>query len=147
MVIFPLIQNDNYFNEENKVNSGKEKAIENKMYITEQSVEVIELVPAGVGGVTRELENYYWGLGFSSNQHIEYIDHIKYLVLEVEIVYAGYCGASSGLISGDKIYLLNDERLTEANDIRGNGPSDIKLTLVRDTAKINIHATRCKVYY
>lgn len=107
---------------------------------------VVEINDAGIGNESLP-EHFYWGLGFNSTEYISYIDHIEYLVVEVDIVYESYCAKAAGLRSGDKIILVNNAKISSHNDIRGDGPTEISLTILRGDVKIEIHTNRCKVYY
>lgn len=115
---------------------------------SEAQINVIEL-----GDVSSEdlkpLDNFYWGLGFGS-QHYMYDKIPGQLgalpVIEVTEIFKGYCGESV-LQKNDLIYLINDMPLVTGNDIRGEGPAKLKLTILRNGGKIVLNVERCKVYY
>jgi hypothetical protein len=98
----------------------------------------------------KPLDNFYWGVGIGSNHY--FWDKIpgqnKALpVIEISEVFVGYCAEAAGLQRGDLIYLINDEPIVDGNDIRGEGPGTLKLTFIRNSAKMVITIDRCKVYY
>lgn len=119
---------------------GQEKKSQPK-----DAADIIAMTPGP--GEKKELKNFYWGLGFTSAEYVDYVDHVQYLIVEVNYPYEGYAGWEAGLLPGDKIYLVNGERISGTNDIRGDGPTDITLTILRGSANIIIHTKRCKVYY
>lgn len=85
-------------------------------------------------------KDYYWGLGITVNS-----DGMNLQVVGVE---DGYNGEISGLLVGDIIVLVNDKPIGENNDIAGDTPKKLKLTVVRkDGNIINIFTERCKVWY
>jgi hypothetical protein len=85
-------------------------------------------------------KNYYWGLGITVNY-----DGVNLNVIGVD---DGYNGQLSGLLVGDMIVLVNDKPISGNNDIAGDSPKKLKLTIMRkDGNIINIFTERCKVWY
>lgn len=115
---------------------------------TGEEINVIELGDIGSEDL-KPLDNFYWGLGFGS-QHYMYDKIPGQLgalpVIEVTEIFKGYCGESV-LQKNDLIYLINDMPLVTGNDIRGEGPAKLKLTILRNGGKIVLNVERCKVYY
>lgn len=113
-------------------------------------IEVIEQVPTlGAEEPKKELKKFYWGIGIAVDH--TYMNMDGYVtpvpVTIVEKVYAGYCAESAGILPGDKIVLVNNQYITGENDIIGNGPREMVLTIVRNDRIIQVPINRCKVYY
>jgi hypothetical protein len=127
----------------------------NKKYAADQdtknnkgsSVNIIEF-SALADGEKRELNNFYWGLGISCDEKLILIPGygIMYSVI-VEVVHSGYSGESSGLQPKDVIFQLDSKLIQPENDIKGDGPSNISLTIMRNGSIITINTKRVKVYY
>lgn len=112
------------------------------------AIQIIEF-ELTTGDVTKELKTFYWGLGISCDEQLREIPGYgrRYSVL-VQIVHVGYSGEASGLKSGDIIFEIDGKPVTPNNDIRGEGPSNILLTILKKNGKvIKITVPRVKVYY
>lgn len=131
----------------------KSELPQNEKLKTEQQVEFINNNPKVIEidnnstKLNNKVINYYWGLGFTAN-----FDEVEYLGTKVNaytIIYfdSGYCGENSGLILGDKVYLVNGELISETNDIKGDEPKKLLLTLERNGRTIVIQTDRCKIWY
>ena len=103
----------------------------------EENKDNVQIKEIGEDGQSENL-NFYWGLGISTS----YLGN-KIFVTEV---HPGYNGEAAGLKVGDIITLINDKEISE-EDIRGNGPQKLKLTIWRNSGIIVIHTERGKVYY
>jgi C-terminal processing protease CtpA/Prc len=63
-------------------------------------------------------------------------------------VHEGYSAESAGLRVGDVILLIDGSKpYDNSNDIRGEEPKDMVLTIKRDGKIFEVKISRCKVYY
>jgi C-terminal processing protease CtpA/Prc len=107
-------------------------------------IDVIEINESDSGEISKqELKAHYWGIGISSN----YIPYNGTLSCEIEYIYSGYSAESAGLQIGDIIYLINGAPIGDNNDIKGDGPRKMLLTVSRKNVIIYINIDRVKVYY
>jgi C-terminal processing protease CtpA/Prc len=102
-----------------------------------RDVNVIENVQEN-GDEASEKKNYYYGIGVSG-----YYKNGAYII---EQVYSGYSAESAGLRSGDMIELVNGLS-PMLEDISGNGPRELELTILRNGLQILIKTRRVKVFY
>lgn len=94
-----------------------------------------------------EAKNFYWGLGFYSADYIDtFPGYGPMRSVEVLEFVSEYCGAHSGLHLHDVIFLINGQPRTDSNDIKGNEPKTLELTLSRNHSIMVITVKRCKVY-
>lgn len=113
-------------------------------------IEVIEQVASVPEMPKKDERKFYWGIGIS----VDYQDYTLpgYMgtvrATKVEKVYQGYNAESAGLLEGDLIYLINGSPITFKNDIVGDGPGTLILTILRNGSSIvRVQLERCKVYY
>ncbi len=128
---------------------------ENKGGDTERSgqrdVQVIELVeaPSSETQAKKDLERFYWGIGvtvaYIPGDAVE-LPHIM-LAERIEMVHSGYCAEAAGILPGDIIYLVNGDYIEPGNQLDGNGPAKLSLTILRNKRIVIIQLDRCKVYY
>lgn len=98
---------------------------------------------AGIGEASAELHNFYWGIGISSVEY--YKDNMP--VIEINEVALGYSAYDAGLQVGDIIVNIDGHSISEGNDIRGDGPKRLSLTIIRKWVTLLINLERVKVYY
>lgn len=110
----------------------------------------IEVIPKadriktiGENGESQENLRYYWGLGMTSNDY----KMGGYFIHEITEINTGYNAELAGLQLGDKIFLINGEKIGSENQIRGDAPKDLLLTIYRNGAIISVKTKRGKVYY
>lgn len=91
----------------------------------------------------KELKNFYWGIGITSSHTFsgpsEYV--------EVVDVASGYSAESAGLQRGDIIMEIDGLPISNINDIRGDKPRKMLLTINRKGVIVRIQIERVKVYY
>lgn len=92
-------------------------------------------------------KNFFWGLGISVNPEVRTILGVDFFGYEITKVYEGYCAEDAGILVGDYVYLINNEILGTDNDIKGEKPKKLRLTIERNRIIININTERCKIYY
>lgn len=114
----------------------------------ESVMEIIEFNPV-YSDIVKPLNNFYWGLSLSCDEGMIYIpgygDMLSVIVL---IVHDGYSVESAGLQPGDMIFEINNKSIDYTNDIKGDGPANILLTILKiDGRIIKITVPRVKVYY
>lgn len=95
----------------------------------------------------KEHKNFYWGLGFVQDLNFVKVYGLPTYGYTVTQVYSGYCGETAGLSVGDYIYLVNGAVVSDGNDIRGDGPKKLILTILRNGGTVLLTIDRCKVYY
>lgn len=111
-------------------------------------IEIIETTDLEEGTIKKQLENYYWGIGIETIQKFEQISSFGGLnVLEVISVKKGYSAFDANILVNDKILLLDGYPMNEENNIKGDGPKILYLTILRNNIIINILVKRVKVYY
>lgn len=102
--------------------------------------QIVEIVP---GGIAEEKERaHYWGIGINIDNE-NYKGNLAYIVTQV---HSGYT-AEFVLQPKDVIILLDDQPISFTNEIRGEGPRRMKLTIIRNGSIIYVYIERCKVYY
>jgi C-terminal processing protease CtpA/Prc len=100
--------------------------------------------------ITKEQpKNFYWGLGITVDyKTMNVVPYGDTLVYVVTTVYAGYCGESIGLQTGDSIYLIDGIPINDVNEIMGFEPKKLDLTVLKKNGSIiNIKTERCKVWF
>lgn len=127
-------------NQEQQANTEGEKGGEKQGY--EIETQIIEIAD-GPGAEKKELKDFFWGIGVE----IRYSEHLGYPAHIVTSVKSGYCAESNNILEGDIIYLVNDQPLDFINDIKGDEPKKLKLTINRNGSIIIKVFNRCKVYY
>lgn len=98
--------------------------------------------------VKKNKDQYYWGLGLAAD--FGDVDYLGYKANSIHItkIYPGYCGENSGIMIGDNVYMINGELYNEqTNDIKGNEPKKLILTLDRNGRTIVLQTERCKIWY
>lgn len=113
------------------------------------AIEIIEISDSFSEKETKqELKNYYWGIGitqdFNNQFKVNGID--TYGVMVVKVV-PGYNGERDGILPDDFIIAVNGIAWSLDNDIKGDGPLKLVLTVYRNGVIIDIHTERCKVYF
>ncbi len=101
------------------------------------------------GDTVKPLNNYYWGLGLSCDEGIRYIPgYGQMFSVIIQIAHSGYSGESAGLQPGDVIFEINNKPIDYTNDLKGDGPANLLLTIMkRDGSIIKKTVPRVKVYY
>lgn len=118
--------------------SQEKKEEKTEITLTENTSNDVFIKPIGDQD-GEENKNFYWGLGIS----VYDFGDVKFIT----DVSDGYNGELSGLKKGDEIIALNNLPLSEKNDIKGDSPAKLKLTIRRNNVIIIIYTERCKVYY
>ncbi len=121
-----------------------------------RDIQVIEMVETASSNETKpqkDLTRFYWGIGVT----VEYdriaipgYDYFGSEFLFVEIiqsVHGGYCAEAAGIETGDIIFLINGDYIEPGNQLDGEGPSKLVLTILRNGRIVVIQLDRCKVYY
>lgn len=93
-------------------------------------------------------DKFYWGIGIISSANFE--NRSPYgliLIITVTEIKKGYSAYDSDLKIGDRIYLVNNDILSNQNDIKGDEPKHLILTILRNNNMLNINIKRVKVYY
>lgn len=111
------------------------------------NVQIIE-INENEGNNTPTPENFYWGIGIDSS--IQFQNIIPYGLIPTVIVNSvkkGYSAYDSNLQVDDKIILVNGKIISGVNDIRGDAPKKLILTIIRNNYTIKIAVNRVKVYY
>lgn len=113
------------------------------------SYEIIDIdIASGDLNKKKELINYFWGIGVTVNQKIRFINNESLFVIEVIQTHSGYCAETNGIAPGDSIFKINGLAITNNNDLIGDGPTKITLTILKRSGNIvNVTFNRCKVYY
>lgn len=109
----------------------------------EYNVIPVEITTEGDGD--GQLKNYYWGIGISTRQM--YDTNRKQWIIKVNQVYLGYSADFSGILMGDIIIAINKAEVSNQNDIKGDGPATLRLTIDRQGVIIEKIIQRVKVYY
>lgn len=104
-----------------------------------------KIIPKSDGdGESQVNKNYFWGIGISV---VEYYNmEMGKWVIEVKEVHTGYSAEEVGIMAGDLITSINGKG-TEVEEIIGDGPATIRLTIFRNGAIIVKTLDRVKVYY
>lgn len=106
---------------------------------------VEQIKELATGGNGEEAKDFYWGLGISSTDAFDIsTGSYQYTVTAIVI---GYNGDKSGLKVDDRILLINGSPITNENSVRGDGPREMILTVLRNGVIILIKTERGKVYY
>lgn len=103
-----------------------------------QPPQYIKIKELGTAGDSKENSKFYWGLGITTREM-----NSGDLITEVN---SGYNGEAAGLMVGDFIIHVNGKPKNQ-NEIRGNGPAKLVLTILRNNSIITINTERGKVYY
>lgn len=108
-------------------------------------VEIIELSESTTGKAEKKDDRrFYWGIGV----HVNYVLFGNgYPGTEIVSVAGGYCAEQAGIQVGDIIVKINGEYLDVNNQLDGEGPKKLVLTVLRKGSTITIITDRCKVYY
>lgn len=114
---------------------------------SESVMEIIEISP--IGDTKQEFKNFYYGLGITCDEYLLNIpDYGMTPTLLIRTVHSGYSAESSGLQAGDVIYLVNGQPVGDGNDVKGDEPKDLALTILKKDGRIIvINIKRVKVYY
>lgn len=105
------------------------------------------IVELGDGDSDETPKEFYWGVGIYSMRYLDTIPGFGYIaVTEITGIVSGYSADSSGLQVNDIIVLINGEPESPGNDLRGDGPKTLILTIRRKGQTIIIKTERCKVY-
>ncbi len=92
-------------------------------------------------------KEWYWGIGIYSMRYLDTIPGYGYIaVTEITEIVSGYSADSSGLQVNDIIVLINGQPESPGNDLRGEGPKTLILTIRRKGQTVIIRVERCKVY-
>lgn len=105
---------------------------------TGKDVQVIENVQDEVDATPKEKTSYYYGIGVSG--------YYSQGVYHIEKVYSGYSAESALLKPGDVVILVNGVS-PMLEDISGDSPKELWLTILRNGQQILIKTRRVKVYY
>lgn len=112
------------------------------------AVEIITPNKAAQGAKKiKKKKEFYWGVGISPTFEFKDIFGVRTFGYGVQQIYEGYSAYESTMQVGDFIYLIDGLPITDGNDIRGDGPRKMLLTVLRDGVSINLEVDRCKVYY
>ncbi len=111
------------------------------------SVEVIEIADDADESSKQEKKDFYWGIGIGSDFAFIDIYGVTTYCYSVDKLYAGYSAETDGVLVGDYIYLINDKPIGGTNDLKGDGPKKMKLTIIRNGSKVIVYTERCKVWY
>lgn len=87
----------------------------------------------------------YYGIGISVSNETIYITYQgkMYPAYVIESAYAGYPADSLGLLPGDAVFLVNGKcRDLVLNDIKGEGPTPVTLTIERKGRIFTVQAVR-----
>lgn len=103
-----------------------------------EEIQQIKEISQGEGSSSEDLP-FYWGIGITSSYQNG--------MAVVEYVASGYCAEANGIKQYDLIAKLNGLPLGDNNDIKGEGPKKLDLTILRNGSIIKISMERCKVYY
>lgn len=123
---------------DNDSNSGTEK--------TDKKESVTKILEVGGEGDKVSTDHYY-GVGIYSQEHLQEIPGYGIIqVVEITDVVIGYCGEEAGLRVGDMIVLVNGIEQSPENNIKGDGPKLLNLSIFRNGVTILISINRCKVY-
>ncbi len=144
LFLFPLfLLNNNKINNDSFDNGN---GINESQKINSTDVEIIEINEGEGKQVVPE--NFYWGIGIGSSATFENISpYGLVLVIIVTSIKKGYSAYDSDLQIGDKIILVNNNVISNQNDIKGDSPKSLILTLIRNNSIINIAIDRVKVYF
>lgn len=111
-------------------------------------IEIIEINDFGTQDTEDKKKNFYWGIGinqdFNNLLNINGVDTYGVMVLKVV---PGYTGERDGILVGDFVIAVNGKAWSIANDIKGEGPLKLVLTVYRNGVIIDIETARCKVYF
>lgn len=95
--------------------------------------------------------NFYWGIGIMGpereNSLIPDYFGTPIRTCVIYVVFEGYGAYLGGVLPDDIIYEINGQPITAENDLRGDGPKQLNLTILRKNAKIHLTVNRTKVYY
>ena len=125
----------------------EEQAKQNK---GQYELQIEVLIPNTSGSeakIIKKKKDFYWGIGISPDYEFRDMFGAEVFGYVVGKVYEGYCAYDAGVQVGDFIYLIDGQAMTEKNDIRGDGPRRMLLTIIRKNVTINLTVDRCKVYY
>ena len=89
-------------------------------------------------------KEFYWGIGIYS---VSNTTSTGAVMLRVTSVVSGYAAETAGIRIDDIIISIDDQDMTETNNIRGDKPRRMVLTVVRNGATIRITLERTKVYF
>lgn len=108
-------------------------------------VEIIELSESTTEKAEKKDDRrFYWGIGV----HVNYVLFGNgYPGTEIIAVAGGYCAEQAGIQVGDIIVKINGDYLDGNNQLDGEGPKKLVLTVLRKGSTITIITDRCKVYY
>lgn len=103
-----------------------------------RDVQVIENIQDEGDATPKEKTSYYYGIGVSG--------YYSQGVYHIEKVYSGYSAESALLLAGDVVKLVNGVS-PMLEDISGDGPKELWLTVLRNGQQILIKTRRVKVWY
>lgn len=102
------------------------------------------VIQMGIGDKKNDKpKDYYWGIGISYDWRTEANEPMR-----VGYIYQGYSADLAGLESGDIILAVDGRPPNNGdNDIKGNGPKMLVLTIKRGDRIFDVNVPRVKVYY
>lgn len=129
--------------EATKENKAGDKQGADKIYN-----DIIELGESGDKKLDED--KFYWGIGIRIDYAVVDIYGSPFFGYKITDLYQGYCGEQAGIRINDFIYLVNGVKLDlvgEDQDIKGDKPKTLLLTVFRNNVIINVKVDRCKIYY
>lgn len=120
------------------------RPIPEKTQVGSELVEIEIPVEKEEGDGEAPQRKFYWGIGIMTTD----VYHLEYgFIIKVVNVYKGYSAMDAGLLVDDLIVLVDGKPITQNNDIKGDGPHSLSLTILRKDDMIKINLSRVKVYY
>lgn len=116
----------------------------------ETGITEIEIIDLGDSQekTTINPESYFWGIGIDTTETFtNFPGQGEIVVIHVTNVKHGYSAEQYGILSGDDIILLDGKPIFGENDIKGDEPKNLSLTIIRNGNTIVINLPRVKVYY